>query len=71
MTVSENLKDEFKHNFRVIPSKVYLDKFYSDRKHMIKDGKWLSSPPQYDCIMINNKKKGSNLMSTFVNMKSK
>lgn len=65
------LKEEFKHNYRVIPSKVYLDEFYSDRKHMIKDGKWLSSPPQYDCIMINDKKKGSNLMSTFVNMNSK
>ncbi len=65
------LKDEFKHNFRVIPAKVYLDKFYSDRKHMFKNGKWLSPPPEYECIMVKKKKNGSNLMSRFVDMKSK
>ena len=65
------LKDEYKHNFRVLSAKEYLDKFYSDRKHMYQNKKWLAKPPKYKCIMIKNKKKGSNLMSHFVNMNNK
>eukprot|EP01083_Nonionella_stella_P154472 497782_1 len=62
------MKDEFKHNFRVVPCQIYLDTFYSDRKHMFVDNKWLSPPPKYPCIMCKNEKKGSNLMSHFVDI---
>eukprot|EP01084_Bolivina_argentea_P226916 383227_1 len=65
------LKDQYKHNFRVVNSQIYLDKFYSDRQHMYINKQWIATPPQYPCIMIKNKKKGSNLMSHFVSMNNK
>ncbi|KAI8645368.1 N-terminal glutamine amidase-domain-containing protein [Parasitella parasitica] len=30
------VKDEFKHSFRFIPAKTYLDYFSSDRSHMVR-----------------------------------
>ena len=42
---------EYQPLFRVIPARQYLTYFYSDRMHMFKDGKWLSSPPKYQPIM--------------------
>lgn len=45
--------------FRVVRAEHYLETFFSDRMHMLKDGKWIASPPDYDCIttanMVRNK----------------
>ena len=38
-------------HFRVVPANAYLQYFYSDRMHMLKDGKWSSPPPEYEPIM--------------------
>ena len=43
--------------FRVIRAEIYLQEFYSDRMHMMKDGKWLAKPPSYECITAPNMKK--------------
>jgi len=37
--------------FRVIPSNIYLNQFASDRSHMIKENKWLATPPPYPPII--------------------
>jgi|AntRauTorckE5430_2_1112549.scaffolds.fasta_scaffold00571_4 hypothetical protein len=51
-------KDErkFAPLFRVVRAEYYLENFYSDRMHMIKDGVWLAKPPSYDCITTSNMK---------------
>jgi len=52
-------KDEkkFAPLFRVVRAQYYLENFYSDRMHMMKDGEWLAKPPSYDCITTSNMKK--------------
>lgn len=40
--------------FRVVHAEIFLKTFYSDRKHMFDGNKWLSPPPQYECIMPND-----------------
>ena len=37
--------------FRVIPATQHLLHFYSDRMHMVKDGKWSAPPPKYQPIL--------------------
>ncbi|KAL7506865.1 hypothetical protein ACHAXN_004080 [Cyclotella atomus] len=37
--------------FRVIDASEYLERFYSDRSHMYKDGEWSVPPPEYLPIM--------------------
>jgi protein N-terminal glutamine amidohydrolase len=45
--------------FRVVRAETFLQCFYSDRKHMIKDdGTWSAVPPTYRCIQT---EEGSNL----------
>ncbi|XP_075228436.1 N-terminal glutamine amidase tungus [Lycorma delicatula] len=43
----KNLKPDFYRKFRVIDGPTYLNKFASDRRHMITDGMWLKEPPSY------------------------
>ncbi|BES97621.1 Hypothetical protein NTJ_10435 [Nesidiocoris tenuis] len=47
----ENLADNFKRKFRVIPAASYLEVFASDRSHMLRkdgnDASYLSPPPPY------------------------
>lgn len=64
---------QYEQKFRVVACQTYLDTFHCDRRHMISqdDGKWICPPPKYECIMIKKKKKGSNLMSHFVDMQNK
>ncbi|XP_065317831.1 protein N-terminal glutamine amidohydrolase-like isoform X2 [Gordionus sp. m RMFG-2023] len=46
-----NFPDKYKRKYRIIPGKVYLDHFASDRSHM-KDGlgNFLKPPPSYSPI---------------------
>ncbi|KAL7525574.1 hypothetical protein ACHAWF_001423 [Thalassiosira exigua] len=37
--------------FRVVDANEYLTRFYSDRGHMIKDGNWTATPPEYAPIL--------------------
>mmetsp|Transcript_57353 Transcript_57353/g.69010 ORF Transcript_57353/g.69010 Transcript_57353/m.69010 type:complete len:203 (-) Transcript_57353:185-793(-) len=48
----------FAPRFRVVPAEHYIKYFYSDRMHMYRysegedsTGRWLATPPSYDCIM--------------------
>ena len=43
--------------FRVCESRVFIEEFSSDRSHMIKNGEYLSKPPDWECIG-----KGNNLL---------
>lgn len=59
--------------FRVVRAEKYIEHFHSDRMHMMKDGKWMATPPKYDCIKTPNMKKNksgffSNLFD-YVSMK--
>lgn len=47
--------------FRVVRAESYLRYFSSDRRHMFNNGKWLSPPPTYECIVADDEKgtKGS------------
>nr|CAG4646524.1 EOG090X0C0Q [Macrothrix elegans] len=47
------LKPCYRRMFRVVPAKDYLEHFASDRRHMLKDGKWLKPPPSYPPIQTN------------------
>mmetsp|Transcript_249 Transcript_249/g.405 ORF Transcript_249/g.405 Transcript_249/m.405 type:complete len:263 (-) Transcript_249:40-828(-) len=40
--------------FRVIRAEYYLETFFSDRMHMVKDGTWIAKPPTYECITTAN-----------------
>ncbi|KAI0071812.1 hypothetical protein K474DRAFT_1686901 [Panus rudis PR-1116 ss-1] len=73
----ERLKEEFVSSFRVIPSRVYLDHFASDRTHMITgtdeigNPTYSAPPPSYPPICGRvAKEKGivNNLFDSFVSM---
>jgi hypothetical protein len=36
--------------FRVCEGKHYLEKFASNRQHMIKNGRFTQPPPKYPCL---------------------
>lgn len=57
---NEPLSEEFQSLFRVIDADEFVDKFSSDRSHMLTaDGQWQVPPPPWPAIVRNNK---SNLM---------
>jgi len=47
--------------FRVVGASVFVEHFYSDRMHMVRDDKWISPPPPYPCIGVTESQQGSNL----------
>lgn len=49
----------------MISAEQFLGTFASDRSHMIKDGKWLKSPPAYPCIAT---AKSTNNLKEFISM---
>lgn len=55
--------------YRVISPEEFFETFSSDRSHMIRDGKYLATPPTYPCIQKTHSK--NNLFSHFVDMKNK
>ncbi|KAG1121468.1 hypothetical protein G6F42_012397 [Rhizopus arrhizus] len=60
------IKDEYKHMFRLIPAKAYLDHFESDRSHMLNEnGEYTATPPQYPAII----KKGKSNLDNYISMK--
>ncbi|KAG0178666.1 hypothetical protein DFQ29_003139 [Apophysomyces sp. BC1021] len=59
------LEEKYKRCFRVVPASTYLREFASDRTHMLKEGKYLATPPAYPPIA--SKDETMNLMS-FVDM---
>ncbi|KAL9546634.1 hypothetical protein MBANPS3_006574 [Mucor bainieri] len=60
------VKDEFKHMFRLIPAKAYLDHFESDRSHMLNErGEYMATPPHYSAIL----KKGKSNLDDYISMK--
>ncbi|VVC86681.1 protein N-terminal glutamine amidohydrolase [Leptidea sinapis] len=45
------LKSDFHRFFRVVPAKLFLQTFASDRRHMKRpDGSWIKPPPPYPAI---------------------
>ncbi|XP_056447442.1 protein N-terminal glutamine amidohydrolase [Gadus chalcogrammus] len=46
----KGLKPAFWRKVRVIPAKVFLKTFASDRSHMKQAGVWQKPPPPYPCI---------------------
>ncbi|ELU08969.1 hypothetical protein CAPTEDRAFT_110208, partial [Capitella teleta] len=59
-------KEKYHRLFRVIPAKTFLDRFSSDRSHMLKaDMQWLSPPPTYPCIATSE---SSNNLPGFIDM---
>lgn len=56
---------EFQRKYRIVTASEYLSRFASDRSHMLKQGKWLSPPP--DAPMIRSETETNNLES-FVDM---
>lgn len=49
--LSGQVKPEFRALFRLVPAREYLDKFASDRSHMLQeDGEYMATPPSWDCI---------------------
>ncbi|KAI8367900.1 N-terminal glutamine amidase-domain-containing protein [Choanephora cucurbitarum] len=58
--------DRYHHAFRLIPAKVYLESFQSDRSHMLKeDGCYIAQPPSYPIIS-----KGQHNLDEFISMES-
>ena len=55
----DTLNPVFQQLLRPIPATEFLRVFSSDRRHMFKDGKWLSEPPSYPPIF--NPSLGHNL----------
>lgn len=51
--IQEPYRSTYLPKFRVIPAKLYLHYFYSDRRHMYNadTNTWHAPPPTYDCIM--------------------
>ena len=41
--------------FRVIPAAEFLEKFASDRSHMVNTEGWIAPPPSYPCIQTKGK----------------
>jgi Uncharacterized conserved protein. len=35
-------------------AECYLETFFSDRMHMVKEEKWIATPPTYECITTSN-----------------
>nr|CAB3267743.1 protein N-terminal glutamine amidohydrolase-like [Phallusia mammillata] len=51
------LRPGFERLLKVIKAREFLDRFASDRSHMIKDdGSWLATPPAYPCICTKDSK---------------
>ncbi|KAI6124840.1 N-terminal glutamine amidase-domain-containing protein [Pisolithus croceorrhizus] len=71
-----DLPGQFQSLFRVVPCKVYLDSFASDRSHMVisdpsRGPHYLAAPPSYPCIcgpLAAAQGVSHNLMSDFVHM---
>ncbi|KAI6039945.1 N-terminal glutamine amidase-domain-containing protein [Pisolithus marmoratus] len=71
-----DLPEQFQSFFRVVPCKVYLDNFASDRSHMVifdplNGPHYLAPPPPYPCIrgpIAVAQGVSHNLMSDFVQM---
>ncbi|XP_077993403.1 protein N-terminal glutamine amidohydrolase-like isoform X2 [Glandiceps talaboti] len=61
----EMLLPQYHRMFRVIPAKVFIETFASDRSHMKKDGEWQSPPPTYPCIETEASKMN---LDDFINM---
>jgi hypothetical protein len=57
---SKEDEDRYAPMFRVVKAETYIETFFSDRMHMMKDGKWISTPPPYDCITIASMTKNKN-----------
>ncbi|XP_070535631.1 protein N-terminal glutamine amidohydrolase-like [Ptychodera flava] len=47
---------QYHRKFRIIPSETFLERFASDRSHMVKNGVWLAPPPSYPCIQLEDSK---------------
>ena len=46
-----DLMSQYWRYIRVVPAKLYLENFASDRSHMkTPDGEWYAQPPSYPCI---------------------
>ena len=59
-------KDQFKRKFRIIPGEVYLDKFASNRSHMLNsEGNYIKPPPDYPPIQTDE---SSNNLKDFISM---
>ncbi|UJR25111.1 hypothetical protein I4U23_006470 [Adineta vaga] len=65
----KNLLRKYHRRFRVIPAQEYLDKFASDRSHMLKEDKvtYNAPPPTYPPI---SNEKSTNNINDFIDMKS-
>ncbi|KAI8342236.1 N-terminal glutamine amidase-domain-containing protein [Blakeslea trispora] len=59
------LNSRYHHAFRLIPAKVYLESFQSDRSHMLKDGCYIAQPPSYPIIST-----GQHNLDEFISMDS-
>jgi len=56
------LNPEYHRQFRVVPAKLFLHNFASDRRHMRKeDGSWLKPPPNYPPITSSQSSSPHNL----------
>ncbi|KAI9486707.1 MAG: N-terminal glutamine amidase-domain-containing protein [Benjaminiella poitrasii] len=61
------LRKEYEHCFRLIPAKLYLEYFQSNRSHMLKeDGTYIATPPSYPAITID----GESNLNNYISMKS-
>lgn len=50
----QRLKESDRQQFRVISAADYLERFASDRSHMLVNGKWQAEPPAYPPIVAKN-----------------
>ncbi|XP_064645092.1 protein N-terminal glutamine amidohydrolase-like [Lineus longissimus] len=62
----DKLEAKYRRSFRVIPAVLYLEKFASDRSHMLDDdGIFRTDPPTYPCITT---PEIQNNLEDFINM---
>jgi len=62
----ELMTPNYHRKFRVIPGKMFLSTFASDRSHMLKsDGQWIQEPPSYPCIQT---AESTNNIQDFISM---
>ena len=62
----DNLKPQFRRYFRVIRADVFLERFASDRSHMLSEtGEWMSPPPSYPPILT---AESANNLQDFISM---
>ncbi|XP_014663010.1 PREDICTED: protein N-terminal glutamine amidohydrolase-like [Priapulus caudatus] len=60
------LLPDYHRLFRVVPARVYLEQFASDRSHMLASGEYQMEPPDYPCIQTTE---CSNNLADFISMK--